>query len=268
MNEELRERFRDFSDEFLVQQYVNARDEYTQEAVEAMKEELKVREIDPETYVGDAPGQDSRERRRSVLSREDFLKFDHQFARTDLLVAEAVLRELNIPFVVETSDSDTIPLQTEADRIFTLHVHKDSLDKAHEALDEHFEKADGMYRSKYTSVKDRLRALSWHEIHFSESELEEEIEISYADEERAPMEAYVKRLIDEADEVEQKQGRVLFYFDNLEDLLKRLESNSRTFPRADLLAMLETLQVYCDDAQFPQRLERVAEALMDFAMRR
>jgi hypothetical protein len=266
MNAELRERIQGFSDEFLVRQYTAARDEYTPEAIEVMEHELKARNIDPSAYAENAGDDHARQGQRTVLSRDDFTAFEHRFERTDLLVAEAVLRDLSIPFLIETSDSDAVPLQTEADRLYTLFVHKDSAAKAHEALDEHFDKAEGAYRSKYTDIKDRLRALSWHDVHFSEDELEEEVHISYSEAERTPIAAYAKKLMREADQIEQNQGRVLFYYDNLEGLVERLEENRDACTRAELLALLETLQVYCDDPAFPGHLEPVAEQLMQFAM--
>jgi hypothetical protein len=71
--------------------------------------------------------------------------------------------------------------------------------------------------------------------------------------------------MEEADDVEERTGRMLFYFDNLGEVAGRLERGTEaSLTRADLLTILETLQVYCDEEGYPESLDSVAEGLLSF----
>ena len=74
-----------------------------------------------------------------------------------------------------------------------------------------------------------------------------------------------RRLLDEADSVEQTQERVLFYYDSIEPLITRLEEHdSGSLSRTDLLTMLEILQVYIDDPAFPASMDEAVSTLLGF----
>ncbi|MBD3391483.1 MAG: hypothetical protein GF418_05480 [Chitinivibrionales bacterium] len=262
MNEDLRERIHHFSDEFLVEQYTRNREEYTDEALAAMKEELAGRHLDPQG-PGE-PGQPEAPARR--LSREDFVPFEHDFSHVDLLLAQTVLREHHIPFYVDIPmTSSVLPLETSMSEQYTIHVLKERLEDARQVLGEHFTHTESGYRRKDLGTKDQLRSFNFHEVVFTEKELEEPVDVSFSANEKRLILKYVDRLVAEADNVEQKRDSVLFYYDNLEEVRDALSGpESGNLIRSDLLAILEVLQVYCEDDDFPQELESVAEGILRF----
>ncbi|MFP4417241.1 MAG: hypothetical protein ACOC4C_00250 [Fibrobacterota bacterium] len=267
MSEELRNHIKDFSDQQLLEQYTQKQKEYTDEAIAIMKEELSLRNISDEQIM---QAKATSEKTAHIHDVQDFVAFEHYFDRTDLLLAQAILREREIPFIIESaSSSDTFPLESESNRLFILYVHKDHLAKAHEGIEHHFEKDEGVYKIKYASIKDRLKAFQFHEVRFSESEMEEEVDVSFTPTEEGPILGYCKRLEDEADRLEQEQDRVVFNYDNLDTVCNKLgKKNTNSLTLMDLLTIVEVLQIYCDEPNFPPQLEKVAENLLDFLQTR
>jgi hypothetical protein len=267
MQQELRERINQFSNEYLLEQYAHNKHEYTEEALSVMKEVIASRGLTSEDMAGAAQGSPEAPFGPVRYSREDFAPYPHSFSHTDLLLAQAVLRENAIPFYVDIPTSSTaLPLEAEASRRFTIHVLKDRIHDAEEALGEHFQVAEEGLVRKHDTTKDRLRSFNFHEAPFSEKEMEEEVEVSFEPHEQALISRYVERLLNEADEVEKQRERVLFYYDSLEELKNLLADSSGqySYTRADLFAILEVLQLYCDEEGFPLELEHVAEGILNF----
>ncbi|MBD3316738.1 MAG: hypothetical protein GF344_13195 [Chitinivibrionales bacterium] len=270
MSAELRKKFREFGDEFIIDQFTRHREEYTEEALGVMADEIRDRGLDEKLTSSFSDSAETASQNEGVAyTANQFVTLDEPFSRTDLLIAHAVLREESIPFFVDAAgSSEALPLEAESSPHYTVHVHQDYLEKTRELIDAHFHSTGKGYVSKYTSARDRLKAFSFHEVRFTESELEEELDVSFTVEERNAIRGYVLRLINEADVVEERTGRMLFYYDNLEEVAERLEEgNTASLTRADLLTTLETLQVYCDEEGYPDSLDNVAEGLLAFVER-
>jgi hypothetical protein len=264
---DLKTTINEFTDEQLLTACFREKDQYTPEALTIMHEEISKRNL------SDAPTDTATDGTADAapvqLNSEDFLRFDHSFSRTDLLLATTILRDNAVPFFVDNPTStDMIPTENESDTSYTLRIHKTYLEKTHTLLDEHFVKADNRYLLKYTGARDRLRAFNFHDIHLTENESLEELEVAFAPEEKEVVIALGRRLIDEADAIEQSQERILFYYDSIEPLIERLQEHDRsTLSRNDLLAMLEILQIYADDPALPVSMDEAIAQLLTFFLR-
>ncbi len=267
MSEELRNHIKNFSDKQLLEQYAQKQKEYTDEAIAIMKEEIASRGISEQQVEQEKT---NAEKTAHIHDVQDFVAFEHYFDQTDLLLAQAILRDRKIPFIIENAtSSDTFPIESETNRLFILYVHRQHLAQAHEGIDHHFEKNEGVYSVKYVSTKDRLKAFQFHEVRFSEPEMEETVDVTFTPTEEGPINGYCNRLQDEADRLEQEQDRVVFYYDNLETVSDKLEKkNKNPLTMMDLLTIVEVLQIYCEDTNFPPQLEKVAENLLDFLQSR
>jgi hypothetical protein len=263
---ELRETIGRYSDRELMAQFIDHKDDYTPEALVVMKEEIDKRGIDESILHDRASPQNVSDGTSTTLSfkSDDFLKFDHSFSRTDLLLASAMLREHNIPFFTDNpTSSDMIPTEGEAEKLFIINIPKQFVDQAHSVLDEHFVKADNRYLLKYSGARDRLRAFNFHDIHLTEGESLEELEVTLSSEEKALIISQGRRLLGEAEQVEQAQERVLFYYDSIEPLIDRLETPGiSSLSKNDLLAVLEILQVYIDDSALVASMDEAISQLL------
>ncbi|MCU0609674.1 MAG: hypothetical protein MUF22_07925 [Chitinispirillaceae bacterium] len=260
---DLRTVIADYTDEYLCEEFNNHSESYTPEALAIMKDEISRRGLAPDGTA--VPADEGRTEPEGPVSldNKDFEKFEHAFTHIDLLLASNVLRDRNIPFFPDNPQTTTtFPLQGESDALYTIRVHKDRVQEAHELLDEHFVKEENRYRLKYTAAKDRLKSFNFHDVR--DSGAGGELNVSFTPDEKLVIIALGKRLLKEADKIEQTQERVLFYYDAVEPLLERLESGADTLSRADLLAMLEILQVYVDELQ--ANFDDTIEALLSFVM--
>jgi hypothetical protein len=259
---ELREMISKYSDDELLVQVVEKAAEYTPEALAIMKEEVERRGLDVLSKQEPSAGAD--EPQVTTFKSEDFLKFDHSFSRTDLLLASAMLREHAIPFFVDNPTStDTIPIENELEKQYIVNIPKTYAEKAHALLDEHFIKADNKYLLKYSGARDRLKAFNFHDIHLTETESDEELDVALAAEEKQCVIDFGRRLLGEAENVEKTQERVLFYYDSIEPLMERLdEPGTGSLSRSDLLTMLEILQVYVDDPALPASMDEAISTLL------
>ena len=263
---ELREMISNYSDNELLLQVVEKAAEYTPEALAVMKEEVTRRGLDVSQLSNQESIAGADEPQVTTFKSEDFLKFDHSFSRTDLLLASAILREHAIPFFVDNPTStDTIPIENELEKEFIINIPKTFAEKAHTLLDEHFIKADNKYLLKYTGARDRLKAFNFHDIHLTEAESNEELEVALSAEEKRCVIDFGRRLLGEVEEVERKQERVLFYYDSIEPLIELLgEPGTGSLSRSDLLTMLEILQVYVDDPALPSSMDEAISTLLGF----
>jgi hypothetical protein len=259
---DLRDTIREFSDEQLRTAFFREKDQYTDAAIEIIRMELFKRGLSGE------PDKDKKDESAPVvrLNSEDFVRFDCSFSRTDLTLAAAILRDNAVPFFVDNpTSSDSIPTEADAGQNYAILVHKASLDRAHALLDEHFVRSDTSYLLKYTEARDRLRAFNFNDIHLTEKVANEEVEVDLSAGEKSIVTALGNRLLREAEQIEEKQERVLFYYDSIEPLIERLQEPDRTaLCRNDLLTILEILQVYADDPALPASMDEAMRQLLAF----
>jgi hypothetical protein len=251
-----------YSDEQLRVAFYTEKDQYTPEAIEIMHEEVTRRGL---TFDRNDDKKD--ERMVAVrLNSEDFVRFDFSFSRIDLMLASAILRDNAVPFFVDNpASADSIPTELESEKRYTLFIHNTFLEKTHQLLDEHFIKSDKSYLLKYTEVRDRLRAFNFNDIHLTEKDSNEELDVSLSTDEKKTIVLLGNRLLKEAEQVEEKQERVLFYYDAIEPLIERLKEPERSLlSRNDLLTILEILQVYIDDPAVPPSMEEATSQLLAF----
>jgi hypothetical protein len=260
---DLRTAISEFTDEQLLHEYRHEQKEYTPEAFAVIREEIARRGLQANADSVEPDGEPLE------LNPQDFIAFDHSFSRTDLLFASAVLRENNIPFFPDNpSSTPTIPTENVANQRFTIRVHSTFAGKAHELLDEHFIKADNRYLLKYTGSRERLKVFIFADIHLSEQEAAEELEVGFSAQEKEIIITLGQRLTAEADKVEAAQDRVLFYYDSIEPLLMRLQEPGRTtLTRSDLLTTLEIPQVYADDPALPASMDEAVAQLLSFFLK-
>jgi hypothetical protein len=263
MDSELRLRFEEMTDSSLVEQYTRLRHEYTGEAVAMMKEELARRAID----VGALEKREEEAARaRPQYRREDFEPFELSFSQYDIVLAQLILRDNGIPFFVELPPpvSSMLPIEAQSTQYYTLHVLRDRTEQARALIGDHFSGSGGKYTRKTGSVKDRIRSLSFSEIGVDEKDMDQFVDVAFGAAEKQLCARYVRRLIDEADEVEKRIERGIFYYDNLEILLGKITGDGgEKLTNADLLTILETLQIYCDEENFPSSLEQAGEAILE-----
>jgi hypothetical protein len=253
----------EFTDEQLRTAFFHEKDQYTDEAMAIMREELSKRGL------AAAPDDEKRADTATAplhLDSEDFVRFDYSFSRTDLLLATAVLRDNAVPFFVDNPTStDIIPFENESEKRYTIRIHKTFIDKTHELLDEHFVKADNKYLLKYTGARDRLRVFNFNDIHLTENASAEELDTALTADEKNIIIALGNRLLREAELVEKKQERILFYYDSIEPLIGQLQEPDLTaLSRNDLLTILEILQVYVDDPALPPSMDETIVQLLAF----
>lgn len=261
--EQLLESVLEFSDEYLLDQYRNHAEEYTEEALKVLAEEIERRKLG-DIEIKKSP---QKEKKSSTfeLDSEEFEELDHSFSHTDLLLAVAMLKENEILFFIHNTGSDTLPLESEATVRFSIHVHKSMLNKAEKLIEEHFEKSNGRYILKYKGARERLKAFSFSDVHINEKQAKEKIEVVLTDEEKKVIVTYGNRLLKEADQIEQDQQRVLFYYDCIEEVLADLVDNEKLhMTRSDLLTILEILQVYCEEPGFPSNMDEMISSLLKF----
>jgi hypothetical protein len=102
----------------------------------------------------------------------------------------------------------------------------------------------------------------FHDIHIAEKEVNELIEVGFSPEEIKVITGYGQRLLTEVDTIEEQ--RVVFFYDSVEPLLELLQKNTDKLTRTDLLTILEILQIYCDDPQFPEFMDEAILTLLSF----
>ena len=261
---EISKKIKEFNDEFLLEQFYDRKHEYTDEAIALMQEEISLRNLSCSHQENNK--NEVSDHKESEVVEDELIPIDNKFNRTDLVLAQSILTEEGIPFYVTSStQSSALPLENDAANSFSIHIPKTQMDKANECLNRHFHTKDGLFSAKYSTIKEHLKSLCFYEIDLSGQELDEEVEVQFSLQESSDIRRYIEKLVTEAEDIEQESERVLFYVDNLQDCLAHInEENRSSFPRVDLLAILEVMQVYCDNEDFPQTLEMTAEVLLNF----
>lgn len=264
--DELKETVRKYSNDFLLEQFVDCQEDYTPEALKVLKNEIDERNISQDEINGFLKRKEVVTEEKSTLDSKDFVAFDHQFSHTDIILVAAILKDSKIIYYVDNDESsETLPVESEAMKRYTIHVHNASIEKAHELLDEHFVKNDGLYSFRYSGAIERLKSFNFYDLHLTEMEAKDTIEVDLTSDERAVIINYGKRLINEVDEIEKNQERVVFYYDAIEPLVEYLDNmNNKMMSRSDLLTILEILQIYSQEKDFPQSMNDSIATLLSF----
>ena len=268
----LAEAVKGYSTEFLLEQYVHSRDQYTEEAQKILAQELAARnisqtEIDEfakKSLVGEDEATGNVQVRH--FKRDDFDKLDGVFLRNDIFLLRSMFSEEDVPFIMDTGVQFSAVQQQQAGKQYVgVSVHKESKDRAMELVRTHFDCVDGVYAVKHSDMRERLKSFSFDEIQHAEIESAVIVDVSFTREEKDVLVDFGKRLLEQIDEIESRDGRIVFHFDNVEGLVGRLSSDEDpSLSQVDLLTALEILQIYCDDPQFTATAAGIAEALLSF----
>ena len=256
---------KDFTDEELATACFSQSASYTPEALRLMREELSRRGLS-ESRPSEKTDAAEKTPGPLILDGTDFVPFVHSFTSTDWLLARAVLLDNDIPFIVDNPTStNTFPIEAETEKEISIRLHKDSLDKCRELLDEHFILSENKYRLKYSGARERLKAFNFHDVATSEAEAAEEVEVSLTEDEKRLFVTLGRRLLKEPERVEKEQDRILFYYDSIDELLGRLATPDHPLlSRNDLLTLIEILQVYVNDPALPPSADEAIAQLLSF----
>ena len=270
--EDLQERLQSYSTPFLLEQYVHQRDEYTPEAIAVIEGEIARRniskadidEFSKKSIIGDEGMTGNVEVRH--LKRDDFIKIEGAFAKSEGALIRAMFAEDNIPYFLDASVAISPVDNQDLRQLVHVYVHKESLDKAVSLVGTHFDAdaATGVFSVKYSGTGDRLKSFSFQDIQHAELDTADIVDVNFSHEEKDVLLRYARRLPDEIDRIESSQDRIVFFFDNVEELTARLSDDDSSLSKTDLLTVLEILQIFCDEPDFPQAGLGIAEALLSF----
>jgi hypothetical protein len=267
MSSQLHETIKNYTDRFLVEQFYLSRDQYTEEAAKALEEEIGRRGIKQEEIDSVLSADSGDEEVRIVhYDKKDFTLLDGAFTTNDSLLVRSMLEQHKIPSFADNSAA-LLPFNGEEldTHLVKFYVHNDSIEAARAVIAEHYDLKEGRYIIKYNDLKTRLKSFNFYEIPPYILESKEIVDVEFAPEEKAVLETFGSRLLNEVDLIESTQERVVFYYDSIENFLDRLRSKDKPrFTRNDLLTALEILQIYCDDPDFPDAAGGVIEALIGF----
>jgi len=294
----LRESVLDFTDDRLLNIYRNQRGDYNPEAFKIFEDELARRGIDPSVTVA---VQERKELATACadaavksLNRDDFVPLEYPFSKLDAVTANAILHDSKVPYIIEkyvdpvavdAVDSAGIfgtsgaayskavfgaaaaeyGYIVDAD-LFSVCVYKDALEAAQELIDEHFEvcSKSNRYVMRQSDVIDRIKTFSLYDVRISDAAAYEEMEVDLSRQGRAAIVKLAEALLDEADMIEEKQGRVVFFYDSLESIIYKLKDGASTLTRTEFLAIIELCQIYCEDERYDLVLNQVAASILDF----
>jgi len=268
--EELAQVVSKYSNEFLLEQYVYLRDQYTQEAIAIIENEISKRGITKDhikEFVGQHLGEEQGETGNvSVkhLKREDFAIVEGLFlARDGNLIRTMLSDEKILHFIEAAPDTAPHPPVT-TKQCIQLYVHTDSKDAAMVLINSHFDCTDNVFSIKYSDIAGRLNAFTFQDI--THGDIDDAVieGIDLSKKEKDVLVCFGRKLINEIDAIESQQQRIVFFFDNCEDLIEKLESNDCALTKTDLLTALEVLQIYCKDEAFDGDAASIAEELLDF----
>jgi hypothetical protein len=265
----LNETIKNFSNQYLVEQYNFHREQYMAEAIKLMEEEIKSRGISKDEIDAIIENSDNIAAEPATIvhyDKKEFSPLEAAFSTNDSLLVRAMLAEHKMPAYMDTSSS-ILPFDGEELDAHTVvfHVHNNSLEQAKALIAEHFDRNGNRFFLKFSDVKTRLKSFNFYEVPRSTLDSKEITEVDFSKAEKDVIITYGTRLISEVEEIEAKQNRVVFHYDSLEDLVARLENDeSIELTHTDLLAALEILQIYCDDPGFPPEAIGIIEALLGF----
>ena len=278
---DLAARFNALSDDQIMELAQSAPENFEQEAQEQLQREvnrrgLTIPEPVSESEVATGPHID-----------EDLLPLPATFSVADMPLVKTILLDAAIPYTAQNSaNTDAIPLESEAEAIISVSVPASMHPMATQILHEHFDhietstevtpthnpeellgqitKRAGAYVRKSTSTRDSLMAFSFSDVHLSPAESDEIIDAQFAPAEATAIMKLLTQIGNEVEAVEERLGRFLFYFDNLDHCESHLLSNKGGYTRTDFLTILEILQAYRDTDLYPGHLDTVAQELLEF----
>jgi hypothetical protein len=254
-----------YSNQHLLEQFYQRKQDYGEAALATMEEEIKRRNIPASEVAPYASGDEPGKRAKRAYKIEEFTAFADVFTPMDIILVNAMFGEANIPFFVDNPPSSAFPTTGMADTFLKIHVHKDHIAQAHAILDEHFEKTDGKYRPKTGTDLEQLKTLNFHEFHAKEADQIADMGVILSPAEAAATVILAKRLLAEVDKIESSQDRIIFCLENIGDLVTSLESNpGYSLTKNDFFTITEILQVYCDDPLFPPVLNETVQAILAF----
>ncbi|MCL2688494.1 MAG: hypothetical protein FWE57_01430 [Chitinispirillia bacterium] len=259
--ENLREMLADYSDEQLVDEYNKRFDDYTEEAQKVLNEEIAKRGINPQAAQESKSSQAAEIERvlapGSRIGREDFVTLNLVFAKTDVLTVNAMLRDSKVPYFVKESGEN---LET-----YNVCVYKDAVKEADAIIEEHFKKDEeaGRYVLRDNDIINRLKSFSFYDITLSPVAANEKLETSLSEQESAALLTLAQAIIEDADAIEEKQERVVFFYDSMEPLISKLQGEGG-FTRTDFLAILELCQIYCEDERYDTVLNQTVSSILAF----
>ena len=256
---ELNKRIRSLDDKELIEDRFAKAESFSEEALFIMDEEIAKRglAIPQATAAAD-------EEIHGALIDEDLAKLPAAFTLVDAPILRSIFTESEIPFTVsDATNTDTLPLESDTEAHFVMSVPKSRLEAATAIIHEHFDNIGHVYVRKVGTIREMLAAFDFSEVHYSQAAMEEVLDAEFTKPEADALVKLLVRLRDEVDAVEERIGRFLFHFDNLDHCENRLIANDEGYTHADFLVMLEVMQVYANDPKFPDILDNVAKSLID-----
>jgi len=279
--ESLKEVLSNYTDQELLGRYNNSRGDYVEEALKLFEEEIARRGLDAEAH---AVARESVEATVDAavapvknLRRADFVPLPHPFLKADVVTADAILRNGNVPYFIEeergaaadqvgaaiTGQTGDIDLSPGSGK-FNIMVYRDALEKARELISEHFEaELGGIYVPRLTDIVQRLKSFSLYDIRLSDAAAAELFEAGFSENEKNALIKLAEALLEEADKIEEEQGRVVFFYDSMEPLVDNLKNN-KMLTRVDFLTIIELCQIYCDDPRYDVELNQTAASILSF----
>jgi hypothetical protein len=260
MHDRLLEQVAHWNNEFLLEQYITHAEQYTAAARAVFKKEIDRRRISvaEQEAVAAALHDGPDPAAPAPLTREECTALKHPLCAADIAVAGHLLKDAQITFLLmpHMAPESGAPL-------VSLLVRTSEHEQAEAALTPHFTPQEGVLRLRFGDTRQRLK--SFDPAGVSPAALHKAgLEISLSAPECAAIVPLGRRLLAEVDAVEQAQERVVFYYDNLEELLQKMETGRAVCLNAtDCMIILEILQIYCDDPAFPESLWEDAAALLD-----
>jgi hypothetical protein len=270
MSVDLHEAVQLFTNEHLIEQYYLEKNQYTEEALGILKQELNRRmisqdDIDAVLNAHIVPESDDSYMVKH-FDKSEYELVDGAFTTNDALVVRAMLAEKSIPLLMDTATAKLVPeLAEQPSHPIVLMVHRDFKEQALEIIAEHFDCNDRLFALKYNDTLSRLQSFNFYEIPQAVLASQEITAVDLSDEEKNVLIDFGKRLLDEADSIEKQQERVIFYYDAVEPLIEKLEKpETPQLSYTDLLTSLELLQIYSSDSGFTGVAMNIAEGLLHF----
>jgi len=253
----------------LLEQLVHEKDQYTAKALEIIKKEIAKRgvtqdDIDEFTKqnILDDEGVNGNVQ-VTHLKKEDFVRVDGFFIHKDAVILRAIFTEEEVPFYFDVTLASA-EKPSDKRELVAVFVFKKNADQAGALIASHFDSIDGIYSIKTGDIRERLHTFSFQEIQQEHIKSAEIVDVSFSQQEKNVLLFYGSRLLDDIDEIETEQQRIVFFYDHVEELIEKLGEPDPFLSVTDLLASLEILQIYCDDTDFPDAGLGIAEALIAF----
>jgi hypothetical protein len=267
MSSSLNETVKKYSNKYLIEQLYLGRDQYTDEAIKILEEEISLRAIGREE-IDSVLSEDKEPQPEETVhyDKKDFTLLEGAFTTNDSLLVRSMLAQHKVPSFADNSAALLPFTGEELDaHLVKFYIHNDFLETARTVIAEHYDLVDNRYNIKYNDIKTRLKSFNFYEIPHYILESKELVDVEFTPEEKELLITYGSRLIAEVDAIESTQERVVFYYDSIEDFIESLKSEKKPhLTRNDLLTALEILQIYCDDANFPDAASSIIEALLNF----